>query len=61
MTDDESLTVLKAKSGFTPAERQRALTEVREGILLEIAAAPTPGLKARYQRKLNDIEAAYAA
>ena len=59
MTVDESLAMFKAQHGFSPAEREQAYTVTREEILHEIAAAPTPALKARYQRKLSDLEAAY--
>ena len=61
MTNDESLAVITAKLECSPAEREIAHTVAREGILVEIASAPTAALKARYQRKLSNIEAAYAA
>lgn len=60
MNVDESLAVLKADLGCSSEEREQAYTSAREGILLEISTAPTPALKARYQRKLNEVEAAYA-
>jgi hypothetical protein len=61
MTVDESLAVLRANLGYSPEEREHAYAVAREGILLEISTAPTPALKARYQRKLSELEAANAA
>lgn len=58
MTLEEALATLKVTKGCSKAELENAYQTAREETAREVAAAPTPALKDRYQRKLRDLDSA---
>jgi len=61
MTLDEALNILKVAKGCSKAELENAYNTARMETAREVAAAPTPALKERYQRKLRDLDSAFTA
>ena len=59
MNLEEALVLLNLAPGCSQAELEQASAEVRAEVERELATAPTPSLKERYQRKLRDLDTAF--
>lgn len=58
MTVEESLALLKLAPGCSHAEIEQAYQVASDDLSREIESAPTPALKERYRRKLQDLDTA---
>lgn len=58
MTNQEALKILSVPEQATPDEIERQFTAMRTKIEEKIVKSPTPGLKERYRRALNELRTA---